>query len=365
MAAFRMKTSGMWKGTNRFIGNPRSHVDLGNKLLESSCLLSFPVDKTQEVIRSFGHRYRTIVPDRDYYNNTVIPIQPNHPDEVYCFTDGSRTEEGTGFGFAIRGHELSIDGSKPLCKYATVFQAETAAISEALGWLIRENTTARSVTIFSDSQAAVRALAGHHMNSRLTLECSRLLNKLSEANRVTLQWIPGHKGHTGNETADALARSASAMVFCGPAPSLPLSLTTVRREVRDGVARKHIANWTRRTNCRQSKEFCKAPSGKMAAELLGMNRSNLRDILQIMTGHGNLAKHRHTCGKVNSPQCTCGMAEETAAHFLGECPRYGLDRLSILGNTIIPREQLPSIPIRSILTFTRSTGRLNRFGEGP
>jgi ribonuclease HI len=64
----------------------------------------------------------------------------------------------------------------------------------------------KRILIFSDSQAALKAINNPKVTSRLVVECMDALSELAERNEVTLMWVPGHSGILGNEKADELAR---------------------------------------------------------------------------------------------------------------------------------------------------------------
>ena len=40
-------------------------------------------------------------------------------------------------------------------------------------------------------------------------DCHEILNSLGKSNKVTINWIPGHKGYEGNEIADKLAKAGA------------------------------------------------------------------------------------------------------------------------------------------------------------
>ena len=65
--------------------------------------------------------------------------------------------------------------------------------------------------IRSDSQAAVLALQSSFIHSSIVEECLTTLNRLSEKNKVILQWIKAHVGHVGNEAADLYAKLGSEL----------------------------------------------------------------------------------------------------------------------------------------------------------
>ena len=74
---------------------------------------------------------------------------------ICCFTDGSKTEHGTGGGFVISDTrtETITEHSFKMKDYCTVFQAETAAIKHAAVELITFNN--QQINFWSDSLYAL------------------------------------------------------------------------------------------------------------------------------------------------------------------------------------------------------------------
>ena len=170
-----------------------------------------------------------VIIDWDYWRNKD-PLLPE--DALIWFTDGSRANSGTGSG--IFGLRSNRSFSFPLGKFAKVFQTEIYAILQCACENIRMTYKNKRILIFSDSQAALKALGRPKVTSGLVAECLDALFALASMNEVTLIWVPGHRGILGNE-ADKLARQASAMPLLGPEPALGIP---------ECSAREAIKNWT-------------------------------------------------------------------------------------------------------------------------
>ena len=100
-----------------------------------------------------------------YYWRNKDPLLPK--DVLIWFTDGSRTDLGTGSG--IYGLKPNKSYSFSLGKFASVFQTEIYAILLRAYENIRAYKNKR-IFIFSDSQAALKALSGPKVISRLVEE---------------------------------------------------------------------------------------------------------------------------------------------------------------------------------------------------
>jgi ribonuclease HI len=361
--AHRLWTGGQWLGEKRHIGTLRSHIDVGNRFLNKSRVFQYPVDKLREPVRSHEWNFSIMIPPKDCYSIPGPTLSEDNPREILCFTDGSKTENGTGVGVVIKGHDMEKEFSMSFCTSATVFQMEVAAISATADTLLTEGITTKDITIYSDSQAAVKALQGNKLLTRSVLECSNRLNELGRTNEVSLKWIPAHQGYSGNEKADTLAKQGSDGPFVGPLPSLPISLSRVRGEVSDLVAKEHQLCWSSTPGFRQSRMFLPTPKQGVEERLLGLTRTQLRDLLQIVSGHANLARHRYICGKTASPLCSsCGREEETASHHLARCRRFDLHRLQCLGRIKLEESDFTELPMLSIVAYNKATNRLADFG---
>ena len=141
-------------------------------------------------------------------------------DDVW-FTDVSRSKDGSGAGYYCRRdvNEKFLF----LGRYATVFQIDVMAILGCAQRLRNFKTVSRDISICSDSQVALRALAVPATHQRLVGECKEALGSLAESNRLRLLWVPGHTSIRGYEIANMLASLGARSGIVGPEPFVGIS----------------------------------------------------------------------------------------------------------------------------------------------
>jgi len=74
--------------------------------------------------------------------------------------------------------------------------------------------------------------------------------KLSQSNKVTLVWIPGHHGITGNAEADELAREGTNEVPSDETASIPFAVG--KEVIRSHLRQEHLNRWKTCKGCSQS-----------------------------------------------------------------------------------------------------------------
>jgi hypothetical protein len=239
--------------------------------------------------------------------------------------------------------------------YTTVFQAEVYAIKACAAENIDRNYRHRNIYILSDSQAALKALDKHQINSKLVWDCYQTLIELANHNRVQLVWVPGHEGVAGNETADQLAKIGSEQSFIGPEPACGISMGVVIRAIRDWANMSRERYWKSLTELRQAKGLIRGPSAKRARELLNLGMNQLRQVVGLLTGHCHLRGHLFKLGLSDSPTCErCLEEDETATHVLCECEALAHQRLRHLVQYFMEPSDYFDVPTYKILQFIRS-----------
>ncbi|KAI0996303.1 hypothetical protein K3495_g11875 [Podosphaera aphanis] len=127
---------------------------------------------------------------------------------------------------------------------------------------------------------------------------------------VDVRWCLGHVGTTGNEAADALAKSACAT----PAPFLPPSIARAKRNIKIHYEASVASCWAQNAPKRY-KELGIGTNSHISFELARLSRRALGSLFAARSGHGDFANyHRRFHHDSALLTCTCG-DEKTPDHF--------------------------------------------------
>ena len=251
--SYRLSRVSYWPA--KTIGSTRktkSHVDVCNEAKENLPLLSMPADLIPKT-KVFGKQYKCLVMERKdavQYENAL------EPSIIRCCTDGSKLNGRAGASFYIEYASGSQTDQNffHLGRYSTVFQAEVFAIAEVAKKLIIDRIVNEKIIILVDSQAAILAVHNNIVKSNTVLTRIKNLNILGKDNNVTAAWTPGHTGILGNEKADTLAKSGSALNCSGPEPFISMSYASCRAAIKDWSVKRWKTSWIERKDCLRTKE---------------------------------------------------------------------------------------------------------------
>ena len=255
---------------------------------------------------------------------------------IEIFTDGSHINNRTGFGYCIysnkeeSGPELLAEGNGFLGQHATVFQAETHAIEAAIQHL--EHLTTNNiipnnshVTIHSDSQSTLKALANEPTHSKTTLSCQNTLQNACSQRKITLRWVKAHCGIQGNERADQEAKKGAIHRISGPEPWLPLPTTFFKKAIKKLIDFHWTARWQNNKACRQTKLFFQKPNSKITKQIIQRSKHTYGKAVRWLTGHCFLNRHNNLLDPFNNPDPLCRHCQEedeTPWHIIARCGAF-------------------------------------------
>lgn len=346
-SAIRLREAKVWK--QQLYGH-------GNILEQFRSVKSITTTDYISPYMDFRVPFFTKIPTREEWeSNSVI-----NAEDIQIFTDGSKMEQGTGSG--IYCESLQIDESHRLSNDCSVFQAEIFAIEMALKNINTRNIPEDRITIFVDSQAAIKALRNNVVKSTAVSRCRNELIRAATRHQVNICWVPGHCNIEGNEKADELARKGSNMEEARAVNGIHAPICTLKRNIELDSRTKANNAWSSRDDCIISRSLWPEINEKRTKSITELSKNNIRLATGIITGHCDIGYMAAKMGRASNDYCrSCGNEEEleTIKHFLCECPALERTRLLHLGALPRELEEVSNLEITDILNFTKATKWFN------
>jgi ribonuclease HI len=345
--ALRLRESNLWKSARHghsnilaTIGKEAGRVRFG--------LLNQPTDYLVARM-NFEKNTDVCIPNiEEWDKNVVIKEQ-----ETAVFTDASVSEKGTGVG--IFSKELNIKKSIRLKDGCSILQAELYAIKEAARLIGEKGRPTGPVTIYTDSQTALRSIETRKVRSKLVMNCQEALSWLRES-KVKLCWVPGHRNVEGNEEADKLAKLASTRDNVAAEDS-PLPQLKSQKEIIDEIIlEKQKSEWRNREDCIISRRLWPEVNKEKSRRLLELCKSSIRTATGVVTGNCPVGVNLVRWKISKDDYCReCNEEEETVEHLLCRCPSLREQRFQKLGQYYIEElEEISDTDIKKLASFAGS-----------
>jgi ribonuclease HI len=246
------------------------------------------------------------------------------------YSDGSRLDDRrVGAAVAYKPpHGPWRTRLAPLGAGFEVFDAELVGVVEALEWALEEDLIG-PIRVLLDAQAAINRLqhAEPGPGQTLALQAHDLARKLqATGRRVTIGWVPGHKGVPGNEEADKAAKKAAGR----PSISkyLGISLAYARRSCTE-AHRASRAAWLTKALTKRPKRTGQTylpPRGrgwKLDPIAADAPKCLAQRYYQYKVGHAPIGAYLHQIKARESPVCLgCSRGTETVKHVLVSCRQW-------------------------------------------
>ena len=129
------------------------------------------------------------------------------------------------------------------------------------------------------------------------------------------------------------------------------AVTKQKDKIKSYFLKKWSKAWNAYKEARQTKIWFPIPNIKKSLQLLKINRGNLSRLVQFLTGHNNLKRHRNIQNGVNDPESCrlCQEDEESSYHVIAECPAMQYFRRKIFQAPTL----LPDTPVWSVMQVNR------------
>ena len=263
--------------------------------------------KSSAIDMSLSTWKKSETPPEVYYSYYLDVIE-KHKDWQQIFTDGSKTENGTGYSIIkMTNSNSTIIQSTLLPPHSSVFTAEAEAILDACRYA--KLNKAKHI-ILTDSLSTLSAVKNINSNNPTT---NQIRDILIDNMNIKLIWIPSHIGIQGNEKADEIAKLSTKSpliaknIFCSNDIKNYLSSAHNHLQQLDWNSYNHFYK-----NYNPNKDKQIFPQEISRRETIAFSRFRM--------GHTRLT-HKIYFDSSGPSQCIfCNCSDLNIKHIVEECP---------------------------------------------
>ena len=104
---------------------------------------------------------------------------------------------------------------------------------------------------------------------------------------------------------------------------------------------------------------------RLTIRLLNLEKPQLNRVLQVLTGHCNLKRHKKTTGCAESCLCTkCRLKDEISNHHVGNCKLYLDISVKYFGNSKTAVHDVETkCNINKLATYLKEAGKLSELDQ--
>nr|CAI5863411.1 unnamed protein product [Callosobruchus analis] len=295
--------------------------------------------------------------DQPNMNNSILKtILAQYTPACHIYTDASKTADGVGCAFWIPSY--NIKGMFKCNDISTIFNGEATAISKSLEYI--DNLRGiKHYIIMTDSRSVLEALNSKHLYTHDVIK--EILAKMYRLQQrqisVTLLWVKGHSGITGNLQADALAKNAissdniiDGIYIQDIIPSLRNQMRTAWERYYQEFAASHACHYTLATPQLPQPIFHK----------ISTSRRNYVSILRYRFGIGNYKSLLHKMNLAPDPFCECDGSYGDLNHHLFSC-RLNTDAVNYLVGILGSLGLLPANSVTVSYLLNTNIGFIHKF----
>lgn len=237
----------------------------------------------------------------------------------HIYTDGSKTNDHTGFGIYIPSEQIKRSIKLPYI--VDIFTAEAYAITNAITQAILHNF--KKTLILSDSLSVIQAIRNRSSNPIITEIISLINIAISTEIEIIITWIPSHCFIMGNEIADFLAKDA---VNNKEIYDIPFFINHHFNNIHNYIGKL----WQKQWDCSKRHNYKHIqPNIKFFPTQYSDNNIENKIITELALDNPPLNYYNSKINKTVNPNCDTCNIPETTVHFLFSCNKFSHQRVQL------------------------------------